>query len=81
MSSLKMQYSFWEKKNLTRQIIEADTEAKAFDKACELYGINGFTDFERYYPGQNSRDHKLHFMKRAISNIPKHLHKQQRHKQ
>lgn len=75
---MKMQYSMWVKGKF--EIIEAKSEASAFEKAVLLFGVNNFHDFKRYYPDQNKKDHKLYFLKRAISNVTKHIHKANRHK-
>lgn len=48
MKETLMQYSMWV--NGIFKIIEAKTETEAFKKACNLYGINKFQDFKRYYP-------------------------------
>lgn len=75
---MKMKYSLLEKSTQHVKIIEAKTEADAFDIACERFGINGFSEFKRHYDGENSMEHKMSFLKRAISNVPKHIHKGQR---
>lgn len=73
---MKMKYSIWLIPSNEFKIIEAKSEAKAFHIAVGKYGPTGFTGFKRYYEGQNLRDHKLFFLKRAITNITKHIHTQ-----
>lgn len=75
---MKMKYSMWEKSTQKFRIIESKTEAKAFDFACKQFGVNGFFDFKRYYLDENLKQHKMSFLKKAISNVSKHLHKEQR---
>lgn len=46
---MKIQFSIWTKPGFIFKIIEGKTESEAFDKAVQLYGATGFTDFKRYY--------------------------------
>lgn len=73
-----MMFSLWEKKSQQLHIIEAKSEAKAFDIACKRFGVNGFSGFERHYEGSQENDYKMSFLKRAISNVEKYLYKQRR---
>lgn len=73
-----MKFSFRVKGTGNLEIIEAKNADIAFKKACEQYGITGFSDFNRYYDNANWVSHTMDFLKRGISNTTKHIHKQNR---
>lgn len=76
---MKMKFCLWEKVTGHFKVIESKSEYDAFKSACKKFGENGFYGLKRYYPNKHSIEHKMFFIKRAISNVDKHLNKQQRH--
>lgn len=74
MAKNNMKFSMWFYNSF--EIIEAKDYKSGFERACKLFGEENIQDFKRYYENENANNHKMHFLKRAISNIPKYLNKQ-----